>query len=149
MTSRRSDTRSVQQVKALLEKNVADANTAVDTYMFWVQQTATRYRDRAELLSSTYTGTGDEHAVLVLLTHDKTEAEKAYARESHKSHTKMSGEGYVHRDAIGRYARIVWKTRFFSFLFFPGAFFHSRVIGACPVTTGLIIYVEAFSMCFQ
>ena len=100
-------------MKALLQRNESDAKSAEEDSNFWCRTVATHYHERAELLAGTYAGTGDEHAVVVLLVDDKSLAEKAYALESRKSPKLVSAEGYIHRDAIVRYA-LRSKTVFYS-----------------------------------
>lgn len=96
-------------MKALLKRNktgamIAEAGAISST--FWVANFTRHYRERAELLESTFSGSGDEHSVMVLLEDDLKMAEASFAEASQVENgvPQLSGVGYVHRDAGTRYA---------------------------------------------
>lgn len=97
----------VQQLRALLTTNKNDAVQALTNVIsvnFWNEGIARHYLERAELLEGTFSGNGDEHAVMVLLAEDVCNADKAFAdATSVDSAPHLSGASYVHRDAANRF----------------------------------------------
>ncbi|CAN0263746.1 unnamed protein product [Scytosiphon promiscuus] len=97
----------VQRVKALLKTNTHDAmkvEASVTSSTFWIAGIARHYRERAQVLESAFSGSGDEHSVMVLLQDDLKMAEKAFADASRADNggPQLSGVAYAHRDATTR-----------------------------------------------
>lgn len=98
---------SVQLLRDVLTINTKDA---MQTYAkvvssnFWNAGIARYYVKRAQLLENTFTGNGDEHAVIVLLADDTRKSEVAFADASRvDSASQLSGAGHVHCDAVIRF----------------------------------------------
>lgn len=93
-------------------KNAAEAHAEVISSNFWNEGIAGHYSKRAELLESTFSGNGDEHAVIVLLADDTRRAETAFAAASRGDwdsvSSQLSGAGHVHRDATIRFSSRVF-----------------------------------------
>lgn len=95
----------VQHVRTLLRKNKEEAMRAEEQTVrstFWNYDVVHHYRERAETLESVFSGPGEEHAVLVVLTEDREEAERAFAASA--STSNLSAAYYAHRHARDRYA---------------------------------------------
>lgn len=97
---------ALERIKDLLKQNRNDAVQAEVSAIgstHWNEHNTRLYRERAEILESTFVKTGDEHAAFVLLEDDWRTAKKSFMDES-RSASQLPGVHSVHCDAMKRYS---------------------------------------------